>query len=758
MTDPLKQVSDALPGNHSLLQRNEELERRVEKRTAELAESETKYRDLVEESFDVTCRVDVTGRILYISPQVGRYGFDPDHLTGMQFLDILLPDDRDRIAADFNKTLADGKDVPTAYRVPAPDGATYWFEERSTIQRGEGGDITGVTSLLRDITESKAAERKLRESEERYHRLFETGMDAIVVFDAETRRFVDVNEAARRLYGYLHEEFLGLKQGDITAEPEASDESIRRTLLDEQGPISLRWHRRKDGTVFPVEISPSKFTLNGRIVICGVIRDITKQEEVEKQIRFEQNLFHSLMDALPASVYFKDLDSRFIRVNQMTASRFEKEKEELIGKSDFDFFPEEVAKKKRADELHVLQTQYPIQIEEHHEDRWTLTSKAPRYDQNGELAGTFGVSLDITTEKNAQQNLEASRRLLLNILDTMHDRVWWKDLNSVFLGCNLNFAHDAGFDHPDQMIGKSDCDMSWKEQADHYIADDREVIESGKPKLGIQESQTQVDGSTRWLETNKTPLQDNEGRIIGTVGTYADITERKRAEQMNLEYQMQLRRLSARLTSAQDDEQRRIAEGLHDDVAQILAACSVKLALAGKAENMAEARVLHDETDELLAEANEKIRSLSFELSSSTLYRLGLREAVHELCGSMSMRYGMRFELEDDGQVRGLDETTSTMLFKAARELLFNVVKHAGVKQATVSICRADGNLKLMVEDHGAGFQNLRAAENYNASTGLGLFGIRERLNDMNGELKIESVPGIRTRVTLWVPTERDEQ
>ena len=141
------------------------------------------------------------------------------------------------------------------------------------------------------------------------------------------------------------------------------------------------------------------------------------------------------------------------------------------------------------------------------------------------------VIRNIEKRKKAHQKLEESRRLLRNIIDTIPSRVWWKDTHSSFLGCNIHTAQDAGLDHPDQLIGKTDYDMCWKAEADHFTADDREVIKSGKPKLGIQEHQTQPDGKTRWIETNKIPLYDNDSHIIGTVGTYADITERKRMQE-----------------------------------------------------------------------------------------------------------------------------------------------------------------------------------------------------------------------------------
>jgi len=135
--------------------------------------------------------------------------------------------------------------------------------------------------LEQAAVEARRTEAALREGEEKYRQLFATVSDAIIVFDAETRRLVDVNERALRLYGYTRDEFLGLTHGDITAEPAASEASIRETLTGIRLGVPLRYHKKKDGTVFPAEISAGAFVWGGRSVVCGVIRDITDRKRVE---------------------------------------------------------------------------------------------------------------------------------------------------------------------------------------------------------------------------------------------------------------------------------------------------------------------------------------------------------------------------------------------------------------------------------------------------------------------------------------------
>ncbi len=120
-------------------------------------------------------------------------------------------------------------------------------------------------------------------------------------------------------------------------------------------------------------------------------------------------------------------------------------------------------------------------------------------------------------------------KLLQNIIDLLPVRIFWKDKDLKYSGCNKVFAQDAGMSSPAELIGKDDFQMGWKDQADLYRADDTKVMESGIPKINYEEPQTTPTGKKIWLITNKVPLKDDDGNICGVLGTYLDISERKEA-------------------------------------------------------------------------------------------------------------------------------------------------------------------------------------------------------------------------------------
>lgn len=187
--------------------------------------------------------------------------------------------------------------VPGAYR---GKGAHLWSTAAPLI--GRDGNIVGFIQSIRDISERKRAEEALKENEKKYRQLFETVSDAILVCDGDSRRLIDVNERALSLYGYSREEFLDLSYRDITAETDESDVVIRETLSGVGVQVPLRTHRKKDGTLFPAEISSSTFELAGRKVICGVVRDITERKRVERELSAYRDGLEHLIEARTAEL------------------------------------------------------------------------------------------------------------------------------------------------------------------------------------------------------------------------------------------------------------------------------------------------------------------------------------------------------------------------------------------------------------------------------------------------------------------------
>ena len=162
-------------------------------------------------------------------------------------------------------------------------------------------------------------------SEVRYRRLFEVESDAIFLIDTETLRFIDINGTASKLYGYSREEFLQLTADDVSAESERT----RQAIAHNHSQIFLRWHRKKDGTIFPVEIAGSYFDCQGRKIHVAAIRDITDRKRMEQSLRDSEQKHRSLFDNSIDAVFFTEPNGKVLAANWAACAMFGMTEEEL---------------------------------------------------------------------------------------------------------------------------------------------------------------------------------------------------------------------------------------------------------------------------------------------------------------------------------------------------------------------------------------------------------------------------------------------
>jgi PAS domain S-box-containing protein len=169
-------------------------------------------------------------------------------------------------------------------------------------------------------------------------------------------------------------------------------------------------------------------------------------------------------------------------------------------------------------------------------------SLKPVFNDLGEVTLIIPEGRDVTERKKAETALCESSQMLKLVLEHMPAFVFWKDCNSVYLGCNSRFAANAGLNSPEEIVGLTDLDLPWKDsEAERYRADDRKVMDTGVPKLSYEETQFTADGRKTVLRTSKIPLKNPEGRVVGVLGAFEDISERKRAEQFLAETEAKYR-------------------------------------------------------------------------------------------------------------------------------------------------------------------------------------------------------------------------
>ncbi len=336
------------------------------------------------------------------------------------------------------------------------------------------------------------------------------------------------------------------------------------------------------------------------------------------------------------------------------------------------------------------------------------------------------------------------------LLENLPQKIFLKDTNSVYISCNENYAKDLKI-KAEEIVGKTDYDFFPKELAEKYRADDKRVMSSGKIE-DINEKYVQR-GKEVFVHTVKTLVKDEAGNVIGILGILWDITAQRQAQKRLLDYQKRLRDLTSEMSLTEERERRRLAIELHDQITQKMILFKINLGTLREEELPPKLAGPLDEIYQHLDQIIRDTRSLTFDLSSPTLYELGLEAAIREwLYDEVQQKHGIHTEFEDDEQPKPLDNDIRAVLYRAVRELLVNVVKHARAQKVKVSIGKDNNNVRIVVADDGIGFV---PSPQLNKTGGFGFFSIREGLNYLGGSIEIGSKPGQGTHITLIAPIKR---
>jgi PAS domain S-box-containing protein len=267
------------------------------------------------------------------------------------------------------------------------------------------------------------------------------------------------------------------------------------------------------------------------------------KEEKDRNIDFysNENLLRILMDNIPDTIYFKDLDSRFIMVNKAQANLIGiKSPDDAIGKTDFDYFNLEHSKEAFADEQRIIFDGKPINRLEYvgtkdGKFRWLNSTKVPFFDADGHVVGIVGITRDVDKMIRVEHKLKAERDLLQLLIDNIPSPIYFKDQDSKFTRVNKALVKLLGAKSKEEVLGKTDFDFYPEENARDYQSDEVKIIEKNMPLINKIEKNIPYSGEAlRWFSTTKIPIKNEEGDLAGIIGVSHDVTEQILVKQ-NLE-------------------------------------------------------------------------------------------------------------------------------------------------------------------------------------------------------------------------------
>ncbi|WP_442506832.1 response regulator [Novipirellula sp. SH528] len=473
-------------------------------------------------------------------------------------------------------------------------------------------------------------------------------------------------------------------------------------------------------------------------------------------------LVHPLVDNLPIHIIVKDLEGRFIYANRETCHLLGLPIEQILGRTDFDLFPEALAKRYHEDDQQVITTGQPIDQFETNciasTARNVRVRKTPIRDPQGNLFGIAVAFSDVTAQTAAQADLEQERFLFHTLLDNLPDFIYFKDRQSKFLRVSRKLAERMGLSDPVDAIGTDDFDYHREEYAHAAREDETRLLQGGQRILGREEHAIWPDQTRTWVATTKLPMHDAEDNVVGTFGISRDITDMKEAN----EALMLAKEVAESASRAKSEFVANLSHEIRTPMNAVIGMSELLLGSRLDAAQSDQVRTILESGEALLDLLNEILDFSRIESGRVELDPMpnDLRESVAGIMKALAVRaHGKGVELAYDVSADVPQVVVAD--FSRLRQVLVNLIGNAikfteqgevVLKVEPVSLSSDQVTLRFSVRDTGIGipeekrevifeqFEQVdRSTTRRFGGTGLGLAITLRIVKMMGGQIDVES-------------------
>ncbi len=700
----------------------------------------------------------VSGRGKWNPEMAAIYGFRPEaeHITPEQWRNLFHPDDRARLTEEAERVWQDKnqEEFNFEFRTVPRNGEIKWITSHGRIHRDAEGKAVRMIGVHSDITDRKRIEQALQRHESRLRAAFEQTYSFLILLEIDGT-IVDLNRAAVEAASGSRDELLGRKFWEVSWWSSLPEEVVV-LKADIAKAARGEWVRGEchyclpdgtrrfaDRTLSPVRDENGKV---GMIVATGL--DITDRQHTEEVTGLLAAIVASSDDAIVS----KNLDGIISSWNKGAERMFGYTAEEAIGQHIRLIVPQD----RHSEETDILQRlRRGERIDHFHTVRLrkdgglidvSLTI-SPVRDSSGRVIGASKVARDITAQKETEKALRESEQRLRIITDAAPIMVWMSGTDKLCYYFNKGWLDFVGRSIEQEARG-------WTENV-HPDDFDRclQIYESSfdaRRRFEMQYRLRHHTGEYRWIVDCGVPRYAPDGTFEGFVGGCLDIHEQKQAAE-----KARLADETLRLMKIQDEERRRIARELHDSAGQTLTVLGLSLAqLVQDAESVApQLAESGKQIEEIVQQLHREIRTTSYLLHPPLLDEAGLSSALRWYVEGAEERSGMSIDLSISDKLGRLPADMELAVFRIVQECLTNIHRHAESKTGSIRIARQNGAIRIEVHDQGKGMPPERLAEIQTRGSGVGIRGIRERLRQFHGEMKIESdASGTRFFATIPLP------
>lgn len=505
-----------------------------------LKESELKFSDLMNNIDIGITSLDKHGVIKLVNAKAAEnLGESPEDIIGKPLKDLFPGEIAERYLKRIQGIFESGEGIQYTETFQLKSGKKTFFINEQPV-KDLNGNIVEVFNISVELTDQKIIEQKLRVSELNYRRLYETAQVGFWTSLIKGAVITRANDKAAHILGLKNaSELINTNINDYFG-PEIP--KVIYQQLKQSGEISNYEGKfiDRNGLQKIVSISARLFEkADGQDFIEGYIFDITDLKKAQDGLKESEEKFRLFADQSYMGIFLIQ-DDAIKYVNEAMSKIMEYSIEEMMNWAPIDYMktthPEDMpavierVRRRQAGETDLSQGLTIRVISKSGKIKW-IESFGKTILYNGKFAD-YGSIIEITDRMEITNKLRESQEMLQLVMDNIPQFIFWKNKDSRYMGCNRNFARVAGVDVPEYIVGLQDKDLAWeKEEADFFHETDALVMESDAPEFHIIAQQLQSDGKRAWLDTNKIPLHDSNGNVVGLLGTYEDITERVISEQ-----------------------------------------------------------------------------------------------------------------------------------------------------------------------------------------------------------------------------------
>ena len=620
-----------------------------------------------------------------------------------------------------------------------------------------------VRIVLTDITERKRIEKALSDSYTTMRSILDTALDGFWRVDTQGN-LLDVNPAYCQLSGYTREELLGLQISDLDAIENyaVTIEHMKRVIATGYDQFETM-HYCKDGAVWHVEVSATYHgNAGGQFFVF--LRDITGRKRAEARVLATQNQLQATLNAIPDPLFEVGLDGRYYDYRSSQNELLVAPPEVFIGKTIPEILPPEAAEVtmlalREANETGISHgKQIGLQLAQG--KFWFELSIARKPGIAGQEPRFIVLSRDITGRKQLEAAQREAQERFQKITQLVPGVIYQFRLRPDGSTC-LPYVSDAfhSLFRLDPAEVREDASGTLMRAHPDDLESFMASIQTSARDLTLWQHEYRLkfdDGTVRWVFGNSLPQREADGSTLWN-GFITDITERKKAEIIargSQEIQASrkaVRDLAAHAEKQRENERATIAREVHDELGQVLSVLRMDVALLKDRTGMDNTVMDGIERDMLVLvdHAIQSVRNVAHSLRPMQL-NMGIVAAIEWQCVEFTKHNGIPCSLNTADDLADMDEHQSLILFRIVQESLTNVTRHAAATRVEITIATRNNAVEMEIRDNGKGFD----PEEVGANKSYGLLGMSERAISVGGELRVTSMPGQGTVITLHIPDE----